>query len=193
MAASPIGNYFVALPAEVSGSWYESLQAKAPPALRWFHRQDLHVTIAFLGREDQERIPPLLDVIERIAFPGAEATLNGLRLLPGRRRFTALSFELDEGREEIEQLIATWRPPLLEVAGRPPDNRSPLAHLTVARPDRRGDRFDARKIAEWALAQGGSRGSFVRLSAPTLLGWGLAYHSSPETEKPRFRVISKDG
>ena len=50
------GNYFVAFPAEVEAGFLPGLKRDAPGGLRWFHRDDLHVTLAFLGRYDAGRV-----------------------------------------------------------------------------------------------------------------------------------------
>ena len=73
------GNYFAALPVRVPDGFLDSLKRAAPDALRWFHPEDLHLTLAFFGREDPERIPAcrgeagrrraLLEVLKHIPFP----------------------------------------------------------------------------------------------------------------------------
>ena len=49
---TPRGNYFAALPVRVPEGWMDSLKAGAPAALRWFHHDDLHLTLAFFGHCD---------------------------------------------------------------------------------------------------------------------------------------------
>ena len=144
------GNYFVAFPAKVPESVQQRVKRGAPEGLRWFHGDDLHVTLAFFGKEESERIPAIRGVLQEIAFAGSEFTLGRIIALPHLRRFSALSFEIAEGREEIAHLMEMWRAPLAAAAGVPPENRRPLPHVTVARPVRKDPRFRAKEVLAWA-------------------------------------------
>ena len=62
----------------------------APPDLRWLHADDLHLTLAFFGKESPSRLSAVLEVLARIPFSGAEITLGPLRALPKPQRATAL-------------------------------------------------------------------------------------------------------
>ncbi len=176
------GNYFAALPVRTPGAFLEALRGSAPPGLRWFHPDDLHLTLAFFGKEDPHRIPALLEIMARIAFDERAVTLGPLRALPRPRRFSALSFEVAAGAAEIENCIKTWRGPLLETARCPPDPRTPLPHLTVARPDRKHPACRPRAILDW-LQSLEPPSDQVHVLPPALYGW------SPERPRRQFRII----
>jgi len=182
---APRGNYFACLPVRFPGDPWLALKSDAPEALRWFHPDDLHLTVAFFGRENPDRIPAVREVLAGVPCIGTTVTLGALRLLPRPRRFSALSFQIQAGHEEIAGLIAAWRGPLLEAAGRPPDVRPPLPHLTIARPARRHPDFRSGRIARWAAALTPPAAP-ISVQAPVLFGW------SAERPRRQFRVL-EDG
>ena len=177
----PRGNYFAAFPASLPEDSLEELRLNAPPRLRWFHPEDLHLTIAFLGPENSSRIPALLDILDDIPPPPQTITLGPLMALPTRRRPTACSFALAKGNTTVTSLMQEWRPYLLKLAGRPPDEREPLPHLTVARPPRRGG--NTKELLEWL---GGVKPPTapVALAPPVLYGW------SSNRPRRQFRIIA---
>ncbi|NNC90599.1 MAG: hypothetical protein HKN82_19250 [Akkermansiaceae bacterium] len=176
------GNYFAALPVIVPAGWLPALRNGAPPGLRWFHPGDLHLTLAFFGREDPARLPALREVLEAIPFPGATVTLGTLRGLPSPRRLSALAFTLAEGRDEVAAVIGAWRGPLCAAAGVDPDSRPPLPHLTVARPARKDPAFRPRAVRDWMDSLPAS-GPPVQVLAPALFGW------APDRPRRQFRLI----
>lgn len=180
--AVPRGNCFAALPVRIPSPLWDSFRAEAPEALRWFHRDDLHLTLSFLGPEDPERLPAIHQVLAQIPRGTFEITLGPLRLLPRTNRFSALSFEIAGGREAVADLIATWRNPLLAAAGRPPDERPPFPHLTIARPARNHPAFRPARIRRWARSLPATAQPLAVLE-PLLFGW------SPDRPRRQFRVI----
>jgi 2'-5' RNA ligase len=179
---APRGNYFAALPVRVPGGWLEALRDGAPQALRWFHPDDLHLTLAFFGREREDRVPPVLDLLRKIPYSGSTANAGRLLALPSRRRFSALSFELLDGRDTVATLIGNWRNRLLVAAGCPADTRPPLPHLTIARPARRHPAFSKRTILDW-LAGVGPPAAEIEILPAALFGW------SDERPRRQFRLI----
>jgi 2'-5' RNA ligase len=177
---TPRGNYFAALPVQVPEGWMEELREGAPEALRWFHPDDLHLTLAFLGREQPERIPALLDLLREIPYSGGRASPGRLLALPRSRRFSALSLELRRGADPVAALIGDWRNRLLETAGCKADTRPPLPHLTVARPARRHPAFSKRAILDWLeIVQ--PPADEILILPPVLFGWS--------EERPRRQFL----
>lgn len=164
------GNYFAALPVTVADGFLARLQRDAPAALRWFHPDDLHLTLAFFGRHNAERIPDILEVLDAIDFPCVRATLGPLRALPHSRRFSALAFDLDEGRDEVATCIARWRGPLGEASGVIPDCRPPRPHLTIARPARKHPGFHPGTTLRW-IRNCDPPDRTIRIAPPALYGW----------------------
>lgn len=178
-----MGNCFAALPVRFPEPLFESIRAGAPPALRWFHPDDLHLTLAFLGPESPERLPAIQDALTRLPGAEFEITLGPLRLLPRDNRVTAISFAIERGRERAADFIAQWRPALLAAAGRPPDTRSAFPHLTIARPARKHPEFRPAHLRRWARSLTPPAHPLAVLP-PALFGW------SPDRPRRQFRIIA---
>lgn len=130
------GNWFVGFPVSHVG-WYKELRRNLPEGVRVFAAEDLHITVAFLGRLSEEARESVCEAIKQLSFTPVEIALGGLMQLPSPRRFSALSFYLERGRREIEEFMAQNAPLIYKAAGVEPDRRKPLAHLTIARPLRK--------------------------------------------------------
>jgi 2'-5' RNA ligase len=170
MDAGRAGNWFVGWPVVVPAGWIESIRAGAPESLRWFAERDLHVTLAFLGRFRTDRFDAVAALLDAIPPLPEVVTLGSLRLLPNSRRFSAISFELDSGRSAVSDIIECHRSDVLAAAGATPDDRPPLAHVTIARPPRRATARVRREVSRWAAAAGG-RGVAVQLGPPAIFAW----------------------
>ncbi len=174
------GNYFAAFPVADGARVFSAVKPGAPEGLRWFHPEDLHVTLAFFGANPEpdseddgvERIEAVREVLRQVEFPedGMAIMLGELLLLPHRRRFSAISFAIANGGKELENLIGQWRGPLLEAAGCEPDTRPPLPHLTFARPDRKDEAFRPRKVIRWAAERKPPQVT-ITVQTPVLYGW----------------------
>lgn len=163
------GNYFVALPVRAP-DLVDQLKRDAPGGLRWFHPDDLHLTVAFFGREQPQRIPSIREVMTRIPPFAGPITLGPLVPLPRRRHFSVLSFELATGRTGIAQLIAAWRGALSETAGVRADSRPPYPHLTVARIERRHLHAQRGPILRWVESLVPPVNA-LEVLPPALYGW----------------------
>lgn len=182
------GNWFAALPVRAPRDWIAGLRRNAPPGLRWMHPDDLHLTLAFLGREDPQHLTAVHEIVQGIPFSGATVTPGSLLLLPGPRRFSVAAFALDRGAAAIGSLLETWRAPLLEAAGRPPDTRPPLPHITVARADRTHPGFAPGRISAWARSLPRCVGQ-LQVRPPVLYGWSAEYEEAARRGLPKFRVM----
>ena len=179
---APVGNYFAALPVHGGRPLLEAVRDGAPQGLRWFHPDDLHLTLAFFGRIIPDRIPALHEVLGQIPFGECAVTLGELQPLPHRRRFSVLAFELRHGRDDLAELIASWRGSLCAAAGVDPDPRPPRPHLSIARLHRR--RAHPPGILRWLDQLILPAGAPVRVSAPVLCGW------SDQRPARQFRIIA---
>ncbi len=164
----------------------EALVAALPPELRRIHVEDTHLTVAYFGRVDPALHPVLLSALGEIDFGGATVELGALLPLPSREWPTAITLALapGPGRDAVVDLMATHRPPLLELAERPPETRPPLPHVTFARP--RGRRMAPPKrdaILAWTDAQS-TVGCEIRLGRVVLM------RSRPHRpEGPHYEVL----
>ncbi|MCB1045140.1 MAG: hypothetical protein KDC35_19510 [Acidobacteria bacterium] len=129
-------NWFVAYPLDRSERLLPFLD-HAPDGLRPFHHEDMHLTIAFLGALEATAQHHVTQLLRTCKWPRVEATLGKLLPLPNAKRFSALSFELREGRNEMVAVMSAYRDDLHRTAGIPLDRRPPLPHVTIGRPRRR--------------------------------------------------------
>jgi len=183
-AARPRGgrpNWFIALPVD-AGRWFEDSVSAPPEGLRRFHPDDLHLTLAFLGACGEEAARRAF--ARASEWPGAprEATLGPLVPMGAPARYSALAFLLEQGRAEVEAAIGRVRDGWLAAAGARPDTRPPKAHVTVARPRRRGLADERRGGLAWA-ATIDVRGQPIALGRPALFTWAA------EPGARLFRVI----
>lgn len=88
--------YALPLPAEVKRELYEFVQNKELPFSRFVHQEDLHLTLAFLGAAEEDKLNASIELvaeaIQQIA-PFPLSILSHCRSIPlagsGRRRAPA--------------------------------------------------------------------------------------------------------
>jgi 2'-5' RNA ligase len=134
MGAMPRPNWFLAWP--IDGSFLNELPA--PSGFRKLHPEDAHITLAFLGgckEAAAHRSFALLSaLLDRDTTRRFEVVLDSVVPMGPKRRFSALSALLGEGRMDAEGFIGRWRDELCAAAEVRADRRPPKAHATVARP-----------------------------------------------------------
>jgi 2'-5' RNA ligase len=163
-------NWFFAFP--IDGRFVLELP-EPPTALRRFHPDDVHLTLAFLGgcgEAAAERALGVLDERLRTAPPPPfDVTLAEVVPMGSAQRYTALSALLGQGRGEVAACLTELGGLLCEAAlGRRP-TRAAKPHVTVARPRRRATDADRAQGLAWAkkLELGGVRPRLERISLYT--------------------------
>ncbi len=146
---STTATWFIALPIP-AGRWFFALP---PPHEKTtiFHPDDLHLTIAFLGRVGEERALAGWAAF-RWPLPPLMVTLGPLAPMGNPRRPSALAALLDRERERVEEAMGASRGAAIEAAGAELDARSPKAHVTLARPSRSAGAHDRALAIAWATA-----------------------------------------
>ena len=147
MSSEPKLRLFVAveLPAEIKEAIAERVEPfRALEGFRWTPVDNLHLTVAFLGWVQPERVE---EITARLAGAAAdlvpfEARLGGAGGFPerGKARVLWVGFEDDGG--ELAALATGVRTALGELF--PPDDRPFRPHVTVARARRRPQRVTAK-------------------------------------------------
>lgn len=172
-------NWFIALP--VVADWL--VLPPPPPATRVFAPEDRHFTIAFLGAvtEAQARA-----AWEALVWPDPPATVTLGAVVPmgPKRRYSALSALLEEGRDPIERAIAAARGACCTAAGVAVDPRPAVAHLTVARPQRKATDDERAMALAWASSIALPR-TPLRLASAALYTW------SADREQALFRIVER--
>jgi 2'-5' RNA ligase len=114
--------------------------------LRWIDPLAWHLTLAFLGPVDRDRVPGLVEAIRRVAADHAPFAIptGGLGAFPSRREVRILWFGLADRSRRLAELAVAVR---LAVGC---ETASPFrAHLTLARAH--GDRGVAIPPATWTV------------------------------------------
>lgn len=125
-------NFFVAL-AVPDGPYRQRLIEDAPADLGFHHPDDLHMTVAFLGKIGEEAALAAFDeVVGAVDAPPIAATLDTVKVLG--RNGTQVTLIPSDGNEEAAALMSAIKDPLELASGREPSERAPLPHVTVAEP-----------------------------------------------------------
>lgn len=147
----PRPNWFFAFP--LDGSFVTDLPAP-PTALRRYHAEDVHLTLAFLGGVGEagaERALAALDEQLARATPAAlDVSLGEVVPMGPRGKYSALSALLERGREEATEYIRSLRDALTEAASGRREQRPAKPHVTVARPRGRATAADREAGLRWA-------------------------------------------
>lgn len=175
------GNWFIALPVP-AGAWFTALAP--PPGVRLFGPQDLHLTVAFFGPVAEERARAAFERVDGFPLASRSVRLGPIEPLGSKRQPSAFSALLTDGRAEVEQALAETRAQLWERAGARVDTRPPLAHVTLARPERRADAAQRKAALGWAAS--------VDLGAPTCALTRIALYTwSVDRRSSLFRIVSE--
>ncbi len=177
-------NWFIGLPVDPLG-WYPDRVPAAPSGLRPFHRDDLHLTVAFLGACGEDRARAAFEAMEWPLGP-TEIGLGPVAPMGPRHRYSALSVLLDRGRVAIEAATFVARSTAFKVAAVQGDTRPPKAHVTIARPRREASAADRSAGLAWA-ASVDVRGVTTTAGPASLYTW------SEDRATRLFRVVSQAG
>jgi 2'-5' RNA ligase len=110
--------------------------------VRWLRRENLHVTLRFLGNIDPDITPSLLTRVQEqtARLTPFELSLTRVDLFPSRRRPSVVAFEMAPAEPLSELAQAVERG--VVAAGLPREERPFRAHLTLGRIRERNIAFD---------------------------------------------------
>ncbi len=101
---------------------------------RWSPREKLHITTKFVGEWQEERLPELVDALEKLSAEPFEVQLSGLGAFP---RVLWVGIRPSSGLQDL----AARTEDALAALGCPRENRPFTPHLTLAR-ERDGVRLE---------------------------------------------------
>jgi 2'-5' RNA ligase len=148
----PRPNWFFAFP--VDGAFVEALP-DTPAALRRYHPDDVHMTLAFLGGCGENAALAALGALdERLragAIPALAVSLGPVVPLGrSKRGFTTLSALLERGRDEATRLLTALSAPLHDAAGVARPTRPAKPHVTLGRIRGRASDEQREEALAWA-------------------------------------------
>jgi 2'-5' RNA ligase len=125
----------VPLPAELLG-FVGAAQGLLPPmhGLRLMQREQLHITLAFIGEVGPEKAATARAVVESVPTDlGGEGVIERFLLLPSPKRARVVALELSDGDGVFAVLFETVMSGLERAGVMEREKRPFRAHLTVAR------------------------------------------------------------
>lgn len=181
----PRPNWFFAFP--IPGDFLAGLPA-LPPNFRRLHAEDIHLTLAFLGGCGEAGALRALQVLdETMVGPlrtAIDVSLGAVVAMGSRRRYSALSALLVDGRAATEARITALRDPLTSAAGGRVDTRAAKAHVTLARPTGRATEEQRDAGLAWAAGLD-LHGQRPRLTRVALYTW------SDNRAERAFRIVAE--
>lgn len=158
------------------------VNASLPPA-RWVREENLHLTLAFLGNTDPDRVPDLAAALfpAFAAVPRFEAGLGGAGTFPPQRPARVAWVGLRAG-PELAALQRNVARSAADALGVEPAGRPFHAHVTVARPRRSWNR---RACATFARVDEGLP------DEPFTVEEGVLYRSELGPGGSRYSVVQR--
>lgn len=144
-----MAHYFlaVAIPNELQTFYEEWKEELKPffPYKRWTAKEDLHITLAFLGKVDKEQLQKLVEELRTIDdFPSFPLTLGGLGTFGEKARPRVLFVDVQQNEQlaELQQQIVVR----MEKFGIPSDQRPYRPHVTLGKKWNGRDRLPQGKM-----------------------------------------------
>ena len=152
--------------------------------VRWVKREALHLTLRFLGEQEEARVPELVAALAEMEGSGRfDLHLDELGTFGGRRpRVIWTGFSEDDGYDRL-QSMRQHLDSALNGAGFEPDRGAYRPHLTLGRVRRRASEADLRQIR--AAVQSASPVD-VRSSVQQV----ALVHSTLLKDGPRYRRLA---
>ncbi len=125
----------VSLPDDVSGRLEEYIDTLRPLfRVRWVRREQMHITLKFLGELEPEVIDDVKDALKPLRrFEPFTVELDTIGAFPNMRNANVLWLSGSRGAKELGQLSRRVNDALLEGAELEKDAKRFRAHLTIAR------------------------------------------------------------
>jgi 2'-5' RNA ligase len=135
--------------------------AAAVPEVKWTDRDNLHVTLLFLGEVDDRELPAVCRAVEDAAraLPTFPLSVEGTGCFPNARRPRIVWAGIGSGTQEVCALHDALEPPLLELGCYRREERKYTPHVTLGR--LRGEQPPHGLASALAKQQGWSAGDMT--------------------------------
>jgi 2'-5' RNA ligase len=141
------------------------------------------MTVSFLGGVTQEEARAGWQALGWSLGP-VTASLGRVVPMGAPHRYSALSIELVDGREELEQAITACRDAICDAAGARRERRPAKAHITIARPLRRAGDAEREAGLRWAKRLD-LRNQRVKLDSVALYTW------ADDRRERQFKIVER--
>ncbi|RJP29779.1 MAG: RNA 2',3'-cyclic phosphodiesterase [Candidatus Omnitrophota bacterium] len=102
--------------------------------VKWVEKENIHLTLKFLGNIDQDSTPPIKEVLNSTAKEFIDFTfrISNIGAFPGLDHPRVIYAGIDEGADKIKELIISLENKLLKI-GIPKEDKDPVPHITIGR------------------------------------------------------------
>lgn len=175
-------NWFIGLVVPAEG-WFDEM-GFPPRGARYFHPEDLHVSVSFLGAVDEEDAMKAWKLAKRLTGGPFSFPLGQIESFGPRQNPSAYAVVPAEPQPALDEFLAVYRNDIAQAAHARPDMRPPRPHITVARPRRRSSVSEKNALARW--------GETVELPEVTLtLSEVALYTWSEERDQKLFHIVDR--
>ncbi len=103
-------------------------------AVKWVEKDNIHLTLRFLGEIEQDQLQPIKNILDNIArkYTGFNITMDNLGVFPGIKEPRILWVGIANGHNEIKSIVEDLNANLAEL-GFNSENNPFLPHITIAR------------------------------------------------------------
>lgn len=121
--------------------------SKKIPGVKWVSKCNFHITLRFLGDLEEETIPGVQAVLDKIAnrYLPIRCKFDGLGVFPHQRRPRVIWLGIKEGSTELTGLTDALNPELAKLGFGPGEKRY-IPHLTMGRLRKDADPYRLKKI-----------------------------------------------
>lgn len=151
--------------------------------LKAVKRENVHITLRFLGEISPAMVDSVIEVMNRVSFTPFTIKISGVGAFPNLRRPSVIWAGITEGVEELKEIFRQIESGLIEIGFKPePKGFSP--HITLARVRRGFNRSAvASKVLELSDFEFGEfRAENLRLKRSVLTPKGPIYSTIHEVK-----------
>lgn len=175
-------NWFVGLVVPPEG-WFDALP-KVPFGARYFHPDDLHVNLCFLGAVEEDEAMRAWELARRLTGGPFEFPLGDIEPMGPSRQPSAWAVTPDEPLLALNEFMAIYRNDIAQAAHARPDMKPPRPHVTIARPRRYSSVQERTQLAQWA--------EMIEVPEMTLLLSEVALYTwSTDDDQRLFRIVDR--